>query len=916
MLHEFWSDIKHALRLLRRSPRNTAIAVAILGLGIGANTAMFSAVDHVLMRPLPFPDDARLLRLRDQITGADGFPHAFNMSARNVVALRQYASAFDGIVAMSGDTMTLVDGELPLRLSVVLQTDGVDRTLAMKPRLGRMFSADEERRGLESGVAVVSDALWRSRLGGSEAVIGSSLRLDDRVFTVIGVMPPQYAFPYDAQVWLPFVLNPEDQARDFAVWARMKPGVSRMVVSADLDAVAARIRETVAGTLPGYGIDTMTLRENVLGTQAAPLNALSAIVAFLLLIACVNVSTLSLARTAARHREFAIRTSLGATGGRHVRQLFAESLALAACGCAAGLVLAAWMAPLCARLIPSVLSEQLGVATLHIDWRVALFAAIVSVSSAIVAGIVPAFGSWRADPRDALADGGRTIGTHSRPRLLGSLIVAETALTLVLVVGAGLVVRNFVRLQTSVLGFDAERVLAMELTPPATRYAPGVARTTLMQRLVEEIGGVPGVVRAAATTVNPLGGGTWGAPVITEAAAAVDPNAAVNVNHRLITPGLFETMGIRLVRGRTFTDQDRAGSQMVVIVSELMAERFWPGADPIGQRIRIARPDRPWLTVIGVAGNVDDSHDPGVPLETWYVPYAQHAETFAAEHVYLMMRSQGNPLALVTAVQNAIARVDRTLAPDDPVAMDAYRNQTISRERVSAGFMMAFGAFGLLLAALGVYGVMAFSVAQRTPEFGVRMALGASTRNILPLVLRRSAAIVGVGLLIGALAALALNRILYNVPVRGGLDRYPDPARRHRGDDGECWRGVPDARARCREARSCACVADGIACRRRLWDECYHRLGRSPQHDHMYVEFLGIPRERAGVSELEIDAATLGQLIGVLEARFPAFGELIAAGRLHPSVAANLNGDAFVRDPETRLATNDRVLILSADAGG
>jgi putative ABC transport system permease protein len=410
-----------------------------------------------------------------------------------------------------------------------------------------------------------------------------------------------------------------------------------------------------------------------------------------------------------------------------------------------------------------VLSEQLGLATLHTDWSVAAFAVAVSVVSAVVAGVAPALGSWRTDPRAVLTEGGRSIGGGTGRRLFASLVVGEIALTLTLVAGAGLMVENFLRLQSMPLGFDARGLLAIELTPDTNRYAAGAPRASLIRRIVDATSSAPGVVSAAVTTVNPLGGGTWGAPVVTERAAAHDPNAAVNVNHRLITPTLFETMGIRLLKGRAFTDQDRAGGQMVAIVSDRMARRLWPDEHPIGQRIRIARPDRPWLTVVGIAADVSDSHDPGVPLETWYLPYDQQADTPAAEHVYIMVRSHGDPLTMVPSVQRAIARVDPTLASYKPVAMDQYRSESINRERVSAAFILAFGAFGLLLAGLGVYGVMTFSVAQRTAEFGVRLALGARMADILPLVLKRSAVLVGSGLAIGTGAAIALNRVLASV---------------------------------------------------------------------------------------------------------------------------------------------------------
>ena len=503
------------------------------------------------------------------------------------------------------------------------------------------------------------------------------------------------------------------------------------------------------------------MRENIVGTQDAPLRALTEIVAFLLFIACVNVATLLLARSVSRRREFAVRAALGASRSRHVRQLLAESLALAALGCGAGLLLAAWMAPLTATLVPSNLGGQLGLAMPKTDWRVAAFAIGVSLFSAVVAGLIPAFGSWRTDPREALSDGGRvaSAGPGGR-RILDLLIVAETALTLVLLAGAGLVIRNFLKLQTLPLGFRANGLLTLQVSPSPAAYPPGPARSVLASRLVEEVSAAPGIEKAGITTVNPLGGGTWGAAVISEESAAVNPLAASNVNHRLITPGLFEAMGIPLLRGRTFMDQDRAGAQPVVIVSDRMARRFWPNQDAIGRRVRIARPGTPWLTVVGIVGDVSDSHDPDVPLETWYLPLDQAAATPATERFYLMVRGGGDALALVAAVQTAIARVDKTLAPYEPAVMDRYYSESISRERVSAAFMLAFGAFGLALAALGVYGVMAFSVAQRTSEFGIRMALGARMSDILPLVLRRSLALVGTGVVAGAIAAAALNRVL------------------------------------------------------------------------------------------------------------------------------------------------------------
>jgi putative ABC transport system permease protein len=762
MLSGFLQDLRFAFRLLRRSPRDTFIAAAIFGLGVGANTAMFTAVNHVLWRPFPFPDEARLVRLREMVTSADGTMYPFNMSSAAILAFRRGAGdVFADIVAMSGQNMALAGADGAERVSVVLQTEGYDATLGVRPVAGRSLTADELRRGVDAGVALISHAIWETRFGGSNAALGSSVRLDDRTFTIVGVMPPQYAFPYDAQFWIPWRLDTTDRTRDFAVWGRMRPGITPAQVRDAADRVAAQIRRDRPDLPSGYGIEIRTMRENLLGEQERPLLAVTEIVAFMLLIGAVNVATLLLARTITRRREFAVRAAIGQSRGRLVGQLLAESIALASIGCAAGLLLAGWLAPLTASFVPRVLSGQLGLSSPRTDWRVAIFAVGMSMASAIVAGMLPGIATLRADPQLALAGGGRTLsGGRASRRMLGALIVAETALTLILLAGAGLIIRNFIRLQTQPLGFDARGLLAIELTPAPSAYGDAVRRAGLVRRLIDELSTVPGIVSAGITTVNPLGGGTWGATIVSDEMLARDPNAVLHVNHRLVTPGLLRTMGTPIVGGRDFSNADRRDTQPVAIVSELLARRLWPNQDAVGQRVRIVRAASPWVKVVGVAGNVSDAHDPGVPAETWYLPYEQYAETAAAEHVYIMARDGADPTALVAGVRRAIARVDRRLAPYGPVAMDAYRTESIARERTSAAFMSGFGVFGLLLAALGVYGVMALSVAQRRVEFGIRMALGARPADILPLVLRRSLALVAAGLVIGIAVAAGLNRMI------------------------------------------------------------------------------------------------------------------------------------------------------------
>ncbi len=768
-----WQDLRYAMRLLRRTPRNSAIAVTILALGIGANTAMFSAVNHVLLRPLPFPDPDRLVRVRDAVIGADGAPHPSNMWPRELAIVRESHDLFDGVIGLGSNNMTLIGGGAPERVSVVAQTAGNAQTVNAQPALGRPFSQDEERRGVSSGVAIVSDSLWRTRFGGSPSVLGTTIRLDDRAFAIVGVMPPLYAFPYEAQVWVPTSLDAADRTHDFAVFARLRPGMTIAQVRAALPAVAARIRAAYPDTLPSFTFEVMSIQENLSGNQTGPLRALATIVGFLLLTACVNVATLLLARSVTRRPEFAVRAVLGASQARHLRQLLAESFVLAALGCAAGILIAQWLSVFAATLIPSVLSGQLGMAALQTDWRVAAFAIGVSLASAGIAAVVPAFGSWRVHARAALADGGRSATRGTGGRVLALMVIAETALTLVLVAGAGLMIQNFLRLRSQPLGFDAGGLLTLELTPSPGAYAPGPPRTAPVRRLLDETRRLPGVA-AGVTTVNPLGDGTWTAPVVSEEAFQRDRNVVIDVNNRLISPGLLEAMGIPLLRGRAFGDQDHDRSPGVAIVSQQMARRFWPNEDALGKRIRVSRPGSDWATVVGIAGNVSDAHDPGVPIETWYLPYAQQADRPAGESVYLMVRAaSGDPLTLLPAVEGAIWRVDKTLAPFHVAAMDAYYSHSIERERLGATFMLALALFGLALAALGVYGVMAFTVVRRTSEIGIRLALGGQRRDILRIVVGRSLALIGAGIVCGAAGAVVLNRVLASVLTEVGAIDAP-----------------------------------------------------------------------------------------------------------------------------------------------
>jgi putative ABC transport system permease protein len=753
-------DVRFGVRLLRRSPGFAVPVILTLALGIGGNTAIFSLVNTVFFRPLPLANPDRVLRLLDGFRGPDGHRRTFGMHSQNVDALQRDAQLFESLVALSGQSQTLVAPDSAERVQVIYRTAGWAQTLGVRTAAGRDFSAEEERLGVDSGVAIVSYGFWQRRYGGSQAALKSTIRLEDRAFTIVGVFPPGFSFPWEGDVWIPFVVAPADRARDFAVFGRLRDGVTMPQAEQALDRVSAQIKERYPETLPGYSIASLTLRQNLVDHQDSTMLALLSIVGFLLLLACINVANLVLARSVSRAKEFSIRVALGANRWRQFRQMLTESVLLAVIGGAAGLLVAEWLTQYMSTLIPTSMSEQLGMAAASMDRRVLLFTLSVSVCAGILTGIVPALTSSNAAQR--LREGGRGsgaggLGSH---RLLNGFIVAQTGLAIVLLVGAGLMWQSFQRLQHRPLGFDPHELLTLALTPAEASYAPGGPRTQLLHRVIDEVGRLPGVAVVGATTVNPLGGGDWSAPVDVEGRGDGSSRDAYNVNHRLVSPELLQAMRIPLMRGRPFTWEDDEQHPGVVIVSDQMAKRFWPDQDPLGKRLRIARPNTAWLTVVGVVGNVSDARDPGDPPETWYLPYAQQASAAAAQTVHLMVRAEGDPLALVPAINRAVARVDPALASYGITAMDAFFSLSLKRERLGAGAMAAFAGFGLLLATMGIYAVIAFAVLQRTQEIGLRMALGADHRTIVALVLNRGLRLGLIGIGIGAIGAVGLNRVL------------------------------------------------------------------------------------------------------------------------------------------------------------
>jgi putative ABC transport system permease protein len=573
------------------------------------------------------------------------------------------------------------------------------------------------------------------------------------------VMPTAYRFPYEAEVWMPF--QPDSASNDdFAVFARLAPGATLAQARAELNAIAARLPRD-ARTPEGYGVEVAPLRESLLGNDDRVAVALLAVLALFLLLACANVATLLLARSAARQKEFAIRSALGASPLRQARQLLTESATLALLGGALGLVFAFYTAPLLGLLVPGTLSLQLGMQEAALDARVPLFAFAIAVVTALLAGVAPAAQASRADVQEVLKGAAPGADPLRRRRLLGSFVTGQIALGVLLLCGAGLVIENFRLLYRKPTGLLERGLYTAELVLPDRRYLDGPSRLRLVEQLRSRLAALPGVESAGFTLINPLRRATWAAPVAVEGREA----ATEMVNHRLITPGLLATMGVPLLRGREFADQEPVPA---VVVSARLAARLWPGLEPLGRRVRIAREGRPWMTVVGVAADVRDS---GEVHETWYLPYAQNAGSPAAAEMNLMLRSPLGEEAVSRAARKALAEVDPLLSLARFAPMDRVRAENLAPDRLGAAMVSMFAALGLLLAAVGTSGVVAYAVARREREIGIRMALGAAPRDVLRLLLREGLHRALAGVALGLIATLALHRVLVaRLPEVGGAD--------------------------------------------------------------------------------------------------------------------------------------------------
>ena len=743
-------DIRYALRSWRRAPGPTAAAVMALALGIGANSTIFSVVAGVLLKPLPYQNPERLVMVWQDMR-ARGGPARDWISPGLFIEWQQRATMFESLGAARGWAPNLTGIDEPERLRGAAVSAGYFTALGVAPQLGRIFTVEDDRPG-SPPVVIIADSLWARSFNRDPSLVGRTVSLDGQATTVIGVMPKGFQSPIiDAEMWSPVRIDPARAPRGIIVLrvlGKLKPGVSVAQAQAGMTALAAQL----AGEDPEWErarVAVVSLQDDVVGDVRQMLIVLALAVALVLAIACANVTSLLLARAADRTREITIRTALGAGRRQIVRQLFTESALLAVVGGGSGLLLAWWGVAGLVALAPASAPRLQEV---RVDANAAGFTLAITLLTALASGLAPAVATARSHLNAGLRDGGRESTANGRLRAL--LVTAEIAVAFVLVVGAALLIRTLVALQHVDMGFTPDHVLTAAVAPPRTQYRDPAALRQLYGRLLERASTIPGVRAAALTNMLPLSGGDFNLSFAIEGRARVaTPGAEPVAGARIVSPSYVSTMGVRLVQGRDLSPLDTENAPGAALVNETMARRYWPNASPLGARILL--PDLE-LTVVGVVGDVHHRGPGATPGAEMYIPYEQ----FVARQVVIALRTTGDPARSASALRAVMREIDPALPLANVRTMDQLLSQNIAQPRFLAALLTGFAGLAALLALVGVYGLLSFSVSRRARELGVRMALGAGRTRVVTLVLGQSAALVGIGLVAGVALAMTLTRLL------------------------------------------------------------------------------------------------------------------------------------------------------------
>ncbi|HSJ08548.1 MAG TPA: ABC transporter permease [Longimicrobiales bacterium] len=752
------NDIRIGLRRFSREPLFSLVAVLTLAIGIGANSAIFTLVNGVLLRPLPYQDADALVYAHATIRGEP----VKASSSPVFLTLREQGTAFEGVALFTPHNATIAGEGEPEQIAGASVSANYFDVLGVAPLRGRQLRAEENEPGNDN-VVLLSEGVWRDRFGADEAVLGRTVELNGRPFEVVGVMPAHASFPPEWRYWVPITFtegfrDPENvMALGYGVVARMKPGVTMEQAAADVARAVATTKVAGAMDNPNYSGSAMPLQEVFVGDARTPLLVLLGAVGLVLLIVCANMANLLLAQAASRSADFAVRMSLGARPSQLVRQLMVESLVLGMIGGVAGLILGMWGAEAMVASLPPELPRMPG---MRLDGNVVLFTMVVSLVASLAFGMAPALHARRAALALSLREGGRGLAGRAGGRTRAGLVLAETALAFSLVIGAGLLIRSFGELRTVNPGFDAENALSFRLSLPSVRYDSDERIVAFWDQLTERLEAVPGAERVGAIQHLPLGGAGMTITFEVEGREPPAPGEEQTLDVRIVTPGYFEAMGVPLVRGRLLTAQDRAGATRVALLSESAAARHFPNEDPVGRRIVMgwtsANGDTVQGEVVGVVGDVRHGQLRSVAEPEIYFPIAQVPRLAMS----VTVRTAGSTEAVAGAITGAVHEIDPGLAVSQLRPLTEVVAASVATDLFMTRLLSTFSAVALLLAAIGIFGVISYGVAQRRREIGVRIAVGASRRDVLMLIVSGALRLAGGGILIGVVAALALSRLM------------------------------------------------------------------------------------------------------------------------------------------------------------
>lgn len=752
-------DAAYAYRIFRKQPAFTLIAVLTLALGIGATTAIFSLLDAVLLRALPFRDPERLVMLWEGAAQTNN--QRYPLAPANYVDWKAQNQSFEDVAALEYTSYNLTGSGEPERIQAQKVTANFFALLGVTPVLGRSFLPEEDRYDGHK-VALLSYGYWQRKFGGDAAVIGKEILLDEQQYMIVGVMPAGFQFlSKEMNLWTPKAFTREELLTRtesyLTVIARLKPGVTLTQALADSTAIVQRINREHPLSNYEWTASVIPLREELTGDVRLVLVVLMVAVGFVLLIACANIANLMLARGVTRNKEIAIRSALGASRGRIVRQLLAENVLLSLIGGSAGLVLAWFSFSFLKQMVPVAIALQ---ANLQIDLKALGFTALLSVFAGVIFGLAPALQGAKVDLNETLKQSNYRAGSQAtQRRLRNMLVVSEIALALMLLVGAGLLIKTFLKLRALDLGMRPENVLTLRTEPSPKKYSELPKRAAFYRQTLERVRTVPGVAAAGYATAAPLVQ-KWGSGSFT--AEGREPVPGQNALSRQASPGYMETIGMKLLQGRFFAERDDSQASPVAIINETMARQYWPDENALNRRFKIGgvTSNKPWVTVVGIVADVKELGLDVPAKATMFFPYQQMADSFWNTPRELVIRVQGAPANVIAAVRQAIWSVDR----DQPISnirmMDEILADEMTERRVEMSLLAAFAALGLLLAALGIYGVLSYVVTQGTPELGIRIALGAQPADVLRLVLRQGMRLVAAGIGLGVMAALLMTRLI------------------------------------------------------------------------------------------------------------------------------------------------------------